>query len=379
MEDECVRRRRDRHRVDATRIGLPDDRSRVPLTRPIRPPRLRGRPRLQQLRPPGHGDRDAGGHRRRRSTRRSTPASRSSTRPTSTAASTGSARRSRRIAARSARRGRARDEVRPRDLPSRAARLGRTRLAVVHPPGRRGSLRRLQTDWIDLYQLHTPDPETPIDETIAALDELVRARARSATIGHSNLSGWQIAEAELAARELGASAVRLGAERVQPARARRRGARCCRRSQHVRPRLPALLPAAQRPADRQVHARSGPADTPHHAPAPARRRRTRRGTCSSATSDSATSAASRCSRRRSAGCSRSRPRERDRGRDQRPSRSVRTPRPAARGGPTQARPPRSRSCSRVADPSSTGTASDGSSSIRDRSRSADAAGGTLSA
>ena len=65
-----------------------------------------------------------------------------------------------------------------------------------------GSLRRLQTDWIDLYQLHTPDPGTPIDETLAALDDLVRA-GKVRYIGHSNLSGWQLAEAELVARKLG--------------------------------------------------------------------------------------------------------------------------------------------------------------------------------
>ncbi|WP_448003978.1 aldo/keto reductase [Agromyces bauzanensis] len=65
-----------------------------------------------------------------------------------------------------------------------------------------GSLRRLQTDWIDLYQLHTPDPGTPIDETLAALDDLVR-EGKVRYIGHSNLSGWQLAEAELVARELG--------------------------------------------------------------------------------------------------------------------------------------------------------------------------------
>jgi aryl-alcohol dehydrogenase-like predicted oxidoreductase len=57
------------------------------------------------------------------------------------------------------------------------------------------SLRRLQTDWIDLYQLHAPDPLTPIDETIAALDELI-AEGKVRYIGHSNLAGWQIADAE---------------------------------------------------------------------------------------------------------------------------------------------------------------------------------------
>jgi aryl-alcohol dehydrogenase-like predicted oxidoreductase len=57
------------------------------------------------------------------------------------------------------------------------------------------SLRRLQTDWIDLYQLHRPDGITPIEETLAALDELI-VEGKVRYIGHSNLSGWQIADAE---------------------------------------------------------------------------------------------------------------------------------------------------------------------------------------
>ncbi|TFV83640.1 aldo/keto reductase [Microbacterium sp. dk485] len=61
------------------------------------------------------------------------------------------------------------------------------------------SLRRLQTDWIDLYQLHTPDPGAPIEETLDALEDLVRA-GLVRYIGHSNLAGWQIAEADAAAR-----------------------------------------------------------------------------------------------------------------------------------------------------------------------------------
>jgi aryl-alcohol dehydrogenase-like predicted oxidoreductase len=56
------------------------------------------------------------------------------------------------------------------------------------------SLTRLKTDYIDLYQLHTPDPVTPIDETIAALDDLV-TEGKVRYFGHSNLSGWQIADA----------------------------------------------------------------------------------------------------------------------------------------------------------------------------------------
>ena len=66
------------------------------------------------------------------------------------------------------------------------------------------SLRRLRTDRIDLYQLHTPDPETPIVETIAALHELV-VEGKVRYVGHSNLSGWQLAEAAHIADELGAT------------------------------------------------------------------------------------------------------------------------------------------------------------------------------
>jgi aryl-alcohol dehydrogenase-like predicted oxidoreductase len=61
------------------------------------------------------------------------------------------------------------------------------------------SLRRLRTDWIDLYQLHVPDPVTPIEETLETLDDLI-AEGKIRYIGHSNLSGWQIAEAEFTAR-----------------------------------------------------------------------------------------------------------------------------------------------------------------------------------
>jgi len=57
------------------------------------------------------------------------------------------------------------------------------------------SLRRLQTDWIDLYQLHRPDGVTPIEETLAVLDDLI-AEGKVRYIGHSNLAGWEIADAE---------------------------------------------------------------------------------------------------------------------------------------------------------------------------------------
>jgi aryl-alcohol dehydrogenase-like predicted oxidoreductase len=61
------------------------------------------------------------------------------------------------------------------------------------------SLRRLGTEYIDLYQFHTPDPLTPISETLAALDDLVTA-GKVRYLGHSNRAGWQIAEAEFTAR-----------------------------------------------------------------------------------------------------------------------------------------------------------------------------------
>lgn len=61
------------------------------------------------------------------------------------------------------------------------------------------SLRRLQTDWIDLYQLHLPDPQTPIAETIDALDELV-SEGKIRYYGHSNFTGWQVAESEFTAQ-----------------------------------------------------------------------------------------------------------------------------------------------------------------------------------
>jgi aryl-alcohol dehydrogenase-like predicted oxidoreductase len=61
------------------------------------------------------------------------------------------------------------------------------------------SLRRLRTDWIDLYQIHRPDPATPIEETLSALDDLVH-EGKVRYLGHSNFSGWQVADAEWTAR-----------------------------------------------------------------------------------------------------------------------------------------------------------------------------------
>jgi aryl-alcohol dehydrogenase-like predicted oxidoreductase len=61
------------------------------------------------------------------------------------------------------------------------------------------SLRRLGTDYIDLYQIHRPDPETPVEETLSALDDLVRS-GKVRYLGSSNFTGWQVADAAWTAR-----------------------------------------------------------------------------------------------------------------------------------------------------------------------------------
>jgi aryl-alcohol dehydrogenase-like predicted oxidoreductase len=57
----------------------------------------------------------------------------------------------------------------------------------------------LRTDWIDLYQMHRPDPATPIEETLSALDDLVH-QGKVRYLGSSNFTGWQVTEAEWIAR-----------------------------------------------------------------------------------------------------------------------------------------------------------------------------------
>src|SRR5262249_45993862 len=62
------------------------------------------------------------------------------------------------------------------------------------------SLRRLRTEWVDLYQIHFPDAQTPIEETLTALDDLVR-QGKVRAVGCSNVSAAQITEAETQAKE----------------------------------------------------------------------------------------------------------------------------------------------------------------------------------
>ena len=64
------------------------------------------------------------------------------------------------------------------------------------------SLRRLGTDWIDLYQLHAPDPHTPIEETLDVLNDLVH-EGKVRYLGSSNFAGWQVIDADWTARTAG--------------------------------------------------------------------------------------------------------------------------------------------------------------------------------
>lgn len=63
------------------------------------------------------------------------------------------------------------------------------------------SLTRLKTDWLDLYQFHTPDTLTPIDETLRALEDLV-TQGKVRYVGCSNMPAWQVADAQWTARDL---------------------------------------------------------------------------------------------------------------------------------------------------------------------------------
>ena len=78
--------------------------------------------------------------------------------------------------------------------------LGNSRLSVMREV--EGSLKRLGTDWIDLYQVHGFDPTTPLEETLRALDDCVR-QGKVRYIGLSNFAAWQIAKADGLARNMG--------------------------------------------------------------------------------------------------------------------------------------------------------------------------------
>ena len=88
-------------------------------------------------------------------------------------------------------------------MPMSETRTGASRRYIMQAV--EDSLRRLKTDWIDLYQLHQPDPLTPIEETLRALHDLVRA-GKVRYIGCSNLKAWQVIDAAWTAKAGGLNA-----------------------------------------------------------------------------------------------------------------------------------------------------------------------------
>ncbi len=78
--------------------------------------------------------------------------------------------------------------------------MGNTRRHIIEQC--EASLRRLQTDYIDLYQIHRPDPNIPIDETLRAMDDLVRS-GKVRYLGTSTFAAWQLMESLWVSKELG--------------------------------------------------------------------------------------------------------------------------------------------------------------------------------
>ena len=226
----CFRDRHNRqdHRNAAARsdgrIRSGHERDELSPPRQLRPGRLRGRHRLQQLRPPAGPD----------GTRAVVDAAiDAGITLFDTADIYGTPRGSSEELLGAALKGR-RDEIvlatkfgMDMDGPERR-RPRRARLAVATSSGRwRPRCAGCDTDYIDLYQIHAPDPATPIEETLSALDDLVRA-GKVRYLGNSNFAGWQIADADWTARTAGLDPVHQRAEPVQPAAPRRWRPRCCR-------------------------------------------------------------------------------------------------------------------------------------------------------
>ena len=115
------------------------------------------------------------------------------------------------------------------------------------------SLKRLKTDWLDLYQVHQPDPLTPIEETLRALDDLVRA-GKVRYVGCSNYSAAQMIEAQWAARHLNLNAFISARTNTACSSATSTAENLGVMQRYGLGLLP-LLPARLRPAHRQAQAR----------------------------------------------------------------------------------------------------------------------------
>ena len=119
------------------------------------------------------------------------------------------------------------------------------------------SLRRLRTDWIDLYQIHQPDPRTPIEETLRALDDLIH-QGKVRYIGCSNFPAWQVTEAQWTAKTCGLNRIRFLPGRIF-AGVPQTGGRAHAGDAEAGAWAAAVFPAGERAADREVPAERGAA------------------------------------------------------------------------------------------------------------------------
>ena len=128
------------------------------------------------------------------------------------------------------------------------------------------SLQRLGLDYVDLYQIHRWDYATPIEETMEALHDVVKA-GKARYIGASSMFAWQFAKAQARRRAARLDAVRLDAEPLQP-RLPRGGAGDDPAVHRPGRRRPAVEPARARPAHGEPHPRraSGSRPAPEHDP-----------------------------------------------------------------------------------------------------------------
>ena len=148
-----------------------------------------------------------------------------------------------------ARRARRRDQaLQPDDARARTAAASR---ASTSSPAIDASLARLGMDYVDLYQIHRFDPLTPVEETMEALHDVVRA-GKARYIGASSMFAWQFAKLQHAAERHGWTRVRLDAEPLQPALPRG-GAGDDPALPRPGRRHRAVEPARARPARRQAH------------------------------------------------------------------------------------------------------------------------------
>ena len=141
------------------------------------------------------------------------------------------------------RRGRDRHQGRAAARRQRRGRARRVAGLAAHD-GVEQSLRALDVDHIDLYQLHWPDPAVPVAETAGALQELVD----EGKIRHVGVSNFDAAQMAAFARD---AAGRDAAAAVPPVPPRHRGGRCCPYCERARHRRARLRPARARPADRR--------------------------------------------------------------------------------------------------------------------------------